>query len=157
MHAILSGDTTSRGTRRFQMCISVTGRGVELRRLGTGRRADAMVLAATRIARAPVTGAILPFVTLPARLTVHRKRTITMYSPHPANAALSCAAGPAWLRQRGAPAAAILERLRSAAGVTPRWYCSAEALQRRAEAGPHQLERVVRPRPICSGWQLART
>jgi len=24
--------------------------------------------------------------------------------------------------------------------VTPRWYCSAEALQRRAEAGPRQLD-----------------
>jgi hypothetical protein len=29
--------------------------------------------------------------------------------------------------------------------VTPRWYCSAEPLQRRAEAGPHQLERGVMP------------
>jgi hypothetical protein len=33
---------------------------------------------------------------------------------------------------------------RSAADVTPRRWCSAEALQRRTEAGPCQLQRLVR-------------
>jgi hypothetical protein len=35
----------------------------------------------------------------------------------------------------GTPAAAILEQLRSAAGVTPRRYCSAERLQPRTRCG----------------------
>ena len=56
--------------------------------------------------------------------------------------------GPA-CRSRAArwlPRLTTCRRERSAASVTPRRWCSAEALQRRTEAGPHQLQlQVSRP------------
>ena len=42
---------------------------------------------------------------------------------------------------------------RSAAAVTPRRYCSAQALQRRIEAGPWRLQRLVRRRGACDSGE----
>jgi hypothetical protein len=60
------------------------------------------------------------------------------------------------LRGRGRAATRIVARrlpripldsdARTAADVTPRRWCSAQALQRRTEAGPCQLQRLVGPR-----------
>ena len=52
------------------------------------------------------------------------------------------------------PAAAIDEN-RTAAGMPPSGYCSAQALQRRAEAGPRQLDAEVSQPAFETGCQPA--
>ena len=63
---------------------------------------------------------------------------------------LSCAAGahvPKPARRDGCHVrAAEPRRERMSGGVPPSQLCSTEALQRRTEAGPRQLQRGVRPR-----------
>jgi hypothetical protein len=54
------------------------------------------------------------------------------------------------LAARQPPRLTMDRRERYAAGVTPRRWCSAEVLQRRTEAGPHQLQLQVGRRCLCS-------
>ena len=66
---------------------------------------------------------------------------------------LSCAAGPASRSRSGTPVAANDVRRtewRTATGVTPPRLRGCRQLGCRAEAGPHQLQREVRPRRTCS-------
>ena len=52
------------------------------------------------------------------------------------------------LRHDGCARIPLDSDTRSAAAMPPRRYCSTEALQRRTEAGPCQLQRLVRPRGL---------
>jgi hypothetical protein len=74
---------------------------------------------------------------------------------------VSCAAGPALLRQSGAAVAANDVRgaeWRTATAVTRSRWRQGRQLGCRAEAGPHQLHTKVRPRPNCAArnWQKPR-
>jgi len=75
----------------------------------------------------------------------------------PTHLTLSCAAGPACRSRSGAAVAANDVRrteARTATAVTPPRWRGCRQLGCRAEAGPHQLQREVRPRPSCAViWQ----
>jgi len=65
---------------------------------------------------------------------------------------LSCAAGPPYRSRSGAAVAAHDVRRtesRTATAVTPSRLRHSSRLGRRIEAGPHQLQREVRPRTAC--------
>jgi hypothetical protein len=51
----------------------------------------------------------------------------------------------------GLPRIPLDSDTRSATCMTPSRFCSAEALQRRAEAGPQRLQREVRRRAMSAG------
>jgi hypothetical protein len=87
-----------------------------------------------RAQRAAPSPAMLAKNVLRVRLTAHT---------------LSCAArahAPKPLRHAGCREHARRHNTRCATCMTPSRFCSAEALQRRAEAGPQRLQREVSPR-----------
>jgi hypothetical protein len=75
-----------------------------------------------------------------------KKRTVLDNHLHRTDLTLSCAAKAHVAtpqRHAGCREQARRRNTRSATCMTPSRFCSAEALQRRAEAGPHQLQREV--------------